>query len=121
MTRLPISELALAWVAAILTAAVALYTYLGGFIAPQSVTVDLLGAALILAAIALGAALDVASNGGARWVGLILLTGGTLALAFVAAISFVLFLLPPAALALVATALAYIRRFAGAPQTRSVA
>jgi hypothetical protein len=103
-----IIELVAGWLAVGLGVAIALYTWLGGFIEPQSVFADLFGFGLILLLIAVGVTLDSAApTRAARIVARTLLTTGTLLLLGVTVISFVAFLFAPALLAIVATALAY--------------
>jgi hypothetical protein len=110
-----IIELAAGWLAIGLGVVIALYTWLGGFIAPQSVFADLFGFGLILLLIAVGVTLDAAAPTlTARVVARVLLTIGTLLLLGVTVISFVAFLFAPALLAIVATALAYTH---GEPRT----
>lgn len=105
-----IIELAAGGLAVALGVAIALFTWLGGFIAPQSVFVDLFVFGLILLLIAVGVTLDAAAPTlAARIVARVLLTTGTLLLVGVTVISFVAFLFAPTLLAIVATLLAYIR------------
>ena len=99
-------ELALGWLAVLLGAAVAAFTYHGNFIAPDSVQRDLVVFGVVLAAVAVGVTADSLLS----WpIGKVLLGAATLALLVIAAISFVVFLFAPTLLALVATILAFAR------------
>jgi hypothetical protein len=101
-------DLAAGWLAVLLGAAIALFTWVGGFIAPQSVFVDVFIFGLILLLIAVGVTLDaVAPTPAARVVARVILTTGTFLLVGVTAISFIAFLFAPALLAFVATLFAY--------------
>jgi|GEM_PF-2528762 hypothetical protein len=107
-------ELLLGWLAIILAGTVAAFTYFGGFIEPDSVQRDLIGFGVILLSIALGVTADGVFD---FLPGRLLLALATLVFAVIAVISFVLFLLPPAALAVGATLLAFVRPYARPPQT----
>ncbi|HEU0028446.1 MAG TPA: hypothetical protein VFQ25_15140 [Ktedonobacterales bacterium] len=105
-----IIELAAGWLAVALGVAIALFTWMGGFIEPQSVFADLFGFGVILLLIAIGVTLDAAAPTlAARIVARVLLTAGTLLLLGVTVISFVALLFAPALLAITATLLAYTR------------
>lgn len=99
-------ELALGWLAVLLAAAIAAFTYYGGFIAPGSEARDLLGFGCVVTLIALGVTVDSMLN----WMaGKIVLALATLAFLGITAISFVSFLYLPAILTLLATVLAFAR------------
>lgn len=103
-------ELALGALAVISGAVIMGSIWLGGLIAPESVFPDVIGYGLMLLVVALGVTLDVlAPTGATKAVALILLTLGTMALLGWFAISFIVSFGAPAILALIVTALAYIR------------
>ncbi len=86
--------------------------WLGGFIASQAVVVDLLVYGLMLLLVALGVTLDLlAPTMATSVVALVMLTLGTLTLTGWFAISFIVTFGLPALLAILATALAFIRFF----------
>lgn len=92
--------------------AIMLPIWLGGFIAPQSVVADLLAYGMLLLLVVLGVTLDVlAPTIAVKIVALVMLTLGALALMGWFAISFIVTFGLPALLAIIATALAYIRFF----------
>jgi hypothetical protein len=105
---LRIIELVLGWLAVILASAVGTYIYLGGFIAPFAVEVDLIGFGVILLALAVGVTTDGIFN---FFPGRILLALATLVYTGIAVTSFILFLLPSIPLATFATVIAFIRPF----------
>lgn len=99
-------EFAAGWLAVVIGVAVAVYTYLGGYIAPFAVRQDLIGCAVILAVIALGVTLECFTGSLAARI---ILTLGTLAWGVAVEASFIAFLLPSVGLALLATILAFMR------------
>jgi predicted branched-subunit amino acid permease len=99
-------ELLLGWLAILVAGAVAVLTYVGGFIAASSVEPDFIGLAVILLAMAIGVTVDsLVDFLPAR----IVLGLATLLLAMVAVVSFLAFLVLSALLAAGATLLAFIR------------
>jgi len=101
-------ELILGWLAVLLGAAVAAFTYYGAFIDSHSIQRDLVVFGVVLGMIAVG----VTADGLFRWpLGRILLGVATLALLAITAISFVSFLYAPALLAIGATVLAFVRPY----------
>ncbi len=103
-------ELAAGALGVISGVAVMLPIWLGGLIAPQSVIADLLAYGLMLLLVALGVTLDVLATATAtKVVALVMLTFGTLLLTGWFVISFITSFGLPALLAIVATALAYVR------------
>lgn len=109
MSALRTVELVLGWLAVIWGAALLVFTYAGGFIAPECVTQDVVGFSVILAVLALGVTLDYFfSVLAAR----LLLAVGALAVLVVAGISFISLALPPAGLAVVAAIIAFTRQYA---------
>lgn len=100
-------EFAAGWLAVLIGAAVAWYTWQGGFIAPDSVQKDLIWAAVMLGLIALSVTLEVFMS---SLLARILLTVAALAWCVVVTSSFLTFLLPSGGLALLATTLAFMRQ-----------
>ncbi|HLY29406.1 MAG TPA: hypothetical protein VKQ36_00130 [Ktedonobacterales bacterium] len=109
-------EFVMGWLAILLAAAIAAYTFFGGFIEAGSVKSDLLIFGGVLAVMALGVTIDVLPG---WWPGRLLLGLGTLAFLAITAISFIALLFVPAILALLATIAAFVRPFVRqTPQTR---
>jgi hypothetical protein len=112
-------ELAAGALTVIAGVAIMLPIWLGGFIAPQSVVADLLAYGMMLLLVALGVTLDVlAPTIAVKIVALVMLTLGALALAGWFVISFIISFGLPALLALIATALAYVRLFGSGAATQ---
>ena len=101
-------QLVLGWLAVILAGPVVAFIYFGGYIAPDAVRVDLIGSGVLLLALAVGVTTDSIFD---FLPGRILLALATLVYTAIAATSFVLFLLPSAGLAILATAIAFIRPY----------
>ena len=118
MELVRIVELIAGWLAVVTGAAIALFWWLGGFIAPQSVAIDLFVFGLILAVIA--ASVTVESLTGSL-VARFTLTLGTLALVGVYTISFLVELSVPALLALAAALIAFTRHLSAPRSGRTVA
>jgi len=92
--------------AVIAAAVIAMSFYQAGLIAPESVLPDLIGLGIILGIIALGLVADFITS---SLIAKLILAAGTVALLGAAVISFDVFLVLTALLAIVATALAFIR------------
>lgn len=99
-------EFAAGWLAVAIGVAIMLYAWLGGFIAPESVTTDVTVFSLILAIIALSVTLESVTGSLVARVTLLI---GALGLAGVFAISFLASLAIPTALAFGATLIALTR------------
>lgn len=103
-------ELIFGWLSVLIGAAVLIFTYAGGYIAPESVQQDVIGFSIILAVLAVGVTLDYFFSSLATRV---LLVIGALAMLAVVAISFVTFLLPAGFLAAAAAVIAFVRQNPG--------
>jgi|SRR5690348_12662800 len=112
MSSLRTIELLLGWLAVIWGAALLAFTYAGGYIASDSVAQDVIGFSIILVVLAIGVTLDFFFS---SLVTRVLLAIGALAMLIVAAISFITWSLPMAALAFVAVVLAFVRSASGSP------
>ncbi|HET9109506.1 MAG TPA: hypothetical protein VFN78_01650 [Ktedonobacterales bacterium] len=117
MRTLRIVELVTGWLAVATSVAIALNVWLGGFIAPQSVVVDLVTFALLLTVIAWSVTVESMTG---SLTARIILTLAALALAGVFVISFLIELGVPALLALCATLIAWTRHLS-APGARRAA
>ncbi|HET9112109.1 MAG TPA: hypothetical protein VFN78_14865 [Ktedonobacterales bacterium] len=117
MRTVRIVELVTGWLAVAISVAIALEGWLGGFIAPQSVVVDLAICALLLALIAWSVTVESMTG---SLTARIILTLATLALTGVFVISFLIELGIPALLAACATMIAWTRHLP-APGARRAA
>lgn len=99
-------EFATGWLAVLIGAAVAWFTWQAGFIAPNAVRQDLIGAAVMLGLIALSVTLETLTS---SLLARIVLAVAALAWCVVVTSSFLLVLLPSGGLALLATTLAFMR------------
>ena len=58
MRPLPVLELIFGWLSVLISAAVLIFSYAGGYIAPESVGQDMIGFSAVLTLLALGVTLD---------------------------------------------------------------
>ena len=107
---LPVLELIFGWLSVLVGAAVLIISYVGGFIAPESVQQDMIGFSVILVILAVGVSLDVLKSSLATSV---LLVIGALAMLATVVISFVTFLLPAGFFAAAAAVIAFVRQNPG--------
>ncbi|HKW21061.1 MAG TPA: hypothetical protein VJO13_06775 [Ktedonobacterales bacterium] len=110
MRPLLLLELIFGWLSVLIGAAVLIFTYAGGYIAPESVQQDVIGFSIILAVLAVGVTLDYFFSSLATRV---LLAIGVLAMLATAVISFVSFLLPAGFFAVAAVVIAFVRQNPG--------
>lgn len=103
-------ELIFGWLSVLIGAAVLVFSYAGGYVAPESATQDVIGFSIILAVLAIGVTLDYFFSSFATRI---LLVAGVLAMLAIVLIGFVSFLLPAGFLAMAAVVIAFVRQNPG--------
>ncbi len=103
-------ELIFGWLSVLISAAVLIFSYAGGYIAPESVTQDVIGLSVILAVFAVGVTLDYFFSSFATRI---LLVVGALATLAIVLVSFISYMLLAGFLAAAAAIIAFVRQNPG--------
>jgi len=103
-------ELIFGWLSVLIGAAVLVFSYAGGYIAPESVKQDVIGFSVILAVLAVGVALDYFFSSFATRI---LLVVGALAMLEIVLISLISYMLLGGFFAAAAAVIAFVRQNPG--------